>query len=81
MPDSVSAVPNATRDVESEFEAGHGGKIKELVMDNGDSTVRIISKPVLCHFDYHRLTCPAHFIGPVSIISLVADVRTEANII
>ncbi|XP_057423430.1 PWWP domain-containing protein 1-like isoform X2 [Lotus japonicus] len=40
IPDSVSAVhnaTNATRDAESEFEAGHESKIKELVVDNGDS--------------------------------------------
>ncbi|XP_050384662.1 acyl-CoA-binding domain-containing protein 4 [Argentina anserina] len=36
VPDSVSAVHNATnaaRDVESEYEAGHEGKIREIVMD------------------------------------------------
>ncbi|KAJ1387421.1 Kelch-type beta propeller [Sesbania bispinosa] len=41
IPNSVSAVPNATnatRDVESEFEAGHEGRTKELVVDNVDST-------------------------------------------
>ncbi|KAL7259527.1 hypothetical protein ACSBR1_005423 [Camellia fascicularis] len=38
VPDSVSAVHNATtRDVESEFEAGQEGKIREIVMDNVDS--------------------------------------------
>ncbi|RDX86126.1 Acyl-CoA-binding domain-containing protein 4 [Mucuna pruriens] len=40
IPDSVSAVhnaTNATRDLESEFEAGHEGKIKELAVDNVDS--------------------------------------------
>ncbi|KAI4349963.1 hypothetical protein L6164_010500 [Bauhinia variegata] len=39
IPESVSAVnnaTNATRDVESEFEAGHEGKIREIVMDNVD---------------------------------------------
>ncbi|MED6195794.1 acyl-CoA-binding domain-containing protein 4 [Stylosanthes scabra] len=41
IPDSVSAVQNATnptRDVESELEAGNEGKIKELAIDNGDFT-------------------------------------------
>ena len=36
VPDSVSAVhnaTNATRDVESEYEAGQEGKIREIVMD------------------------------------------------
>ncbi|GMP40236.1 hypothetical protein CsSME_00010764 [Camellia sinensis var. sinensis] len=39
VPDSVSAVHNATnaRDVESEFETGQEGKIREIVMDNVDS--------------------------------------------
>ncbi|XP_039021792.1 acyl-CoA-binding domain-containing protein 4-like isoform X1 [Hibiscus syriacus] len=39
VPDSVSAIPNATnptRDLESEFEVGHEGKIREIVMDNVD---------------------------------------------
>ncbi|TKY61509.1 Acyl-CoA-binding domain-containing protein 4 [Spatholobus suberectus] len=39
IPDSVSAIPNATnatRDVESEFEAGHEGKNWEVVLDNAD---------------------------------------------
>ncbi|OVA04317.1 hypothetical protein BVC80_1395g24 [Macleaya cordata] len=42
MPDSVDAVhnaTNATRDVESEFEAG---KIREIVMDNDDSEPMVI---------------------------------------
>lgn len=48
---SVSAVlnaTNATRDVESEFEAGHEGKIREIVMDNVDpeSKVCITAKHV-----------------------------------
>uniref|UniRef100_A0A803PST7 ACB domain-containing protein n=1 Tax=Cannabis sativa TaxID=3483 RepID=A0A803PST7_CANSA len=37
VPDSVSAVPNATnatRDLDSEFEAGQDGKIREIVMDS-----------------------------------------------
>ncbi|KZV47323.1 acyl-CoA-binding domain-containing protein 4-like [Dorcoceras hygrometricum] len=40
VPDSVSAVQNvtnATRDVESEYEAGQEGKIREIVMNNIDS--------------------------------------------
>ncbi|KAF5945971.1 hypothetical protein HYC85_016199 [Camellia sinensis] len=38
VPDSVSAIHNAaTRDVESEFEAGQEGKIREILMDNVDS--------------------------------------------
>ncbi|KAM7478205.1 hypothetical protein LguiA_026418 [Lonicera macranthoides] len=44
VPDSVSAVhnaTNATRDVESEFEAGQEGKIREIVMDNGDLEPKI----------------------------------------
>ncbi|TXG65091.1 hypothetical protein EZV62_006366 [Acer yangbiense] len=39
-PDSVSAVhnaTNATREVESEFEVGQEGKMREIVMDNIDS--------------------------------------------
>ncbi|KAL5566052.1 hypothetical protein UlMin_029216 [Ulmus minor] len=43
VPDSVSAVPNATnptRDLESEFEAGQDGKIREIVMDNVESESR-----------------------------------------
>ncbi|XVE63044.1 hypothetical protein DITRI_Ditri06bG0168100 [Diplodiscus trichospermus] len=40
VPDSVSAVQNVTnptRDLESEFEVGQEGKIREIVMDNVDS--------------------------------------------
>ncbi|KAA8545143.1 hypothetical protein F0562_019968 [Nyssa sinensis] len=40
VPDSVSAVHNVTnptRDVESEFETGQDGKIREIVVDNVDS--------------------------------------------
>ncbi|KAK8542372.1 hypothetical protein V6N12_014970 [Hibiscus sabdariffa] len=40
VPDSVSAIHNATnptRDLESEFEVGHEGKIREIVMDNIDT--------------------------------------------
>ena len=51
IPDSVSAVQNATnatRDVESELEAEHEGKIREIVVDNADPAVSIIAKHV--HF-------------------------------
>ncbi|KAI3448602.1 hypothetical protein Pfo_005267 [Paulownia fortunei] len=44
VPDSVSAVQNvtnATRDVESEFETGQEGKIREIVMDNIDAEPKI----------------------------------------
>lgn len=47
VPDSVSAVHNATnptRDLESDFEVGQEGKIREIVMDNVDS------EPTVCHF-------------------------------
>ncbi|GAB4835811.1 acyl-CoA-binding domain-containing protein 4 [Ancistrocladus abbreviatus] len=40
VPDSVSAVhnaTNATRDLESELDAGQDGKIREIVMDNVDT--------------------------------------------
>ncbi|XP_043709795.1 acyl-CoA-binding domain-containing protein 4-like isoform X2 [Telopea speciosissima] len=40
LPDSVAALhnlTNATRDVDSEFEAGQEGKIREIVMDDVDS--------------------------------------------
>lgn len=58
IPDSISDVPNATnatQAVESEFGAGHEGKIKKLV-GNSDSTVCIIPKHVLFHLNQHRLT-------------------------
>lgn len=48
VPDSVSAVHNATnptRDMESEFEAGQEGKIREIVMDNVDS------EPKVCYIE------------------------------
>ncbi|CAL5400569.1 unnamed protein product [Camellia sinensis] len=49
VPDSVSAIHNATtRDVESEFEAGQEGKIREILMDNVDSDPMIAW--VCCHF-------------------------------
>ncbi|AES82479.1 putative FERM/acyl-CoA-binding protein, 3-helical bundle [Medicago truncatula] len=41
IPDSVSAIPNATnatRDMGSEFGAGHEGKILEIAMDNSYTT-------------------------------------------
>lgn len=44
VPDSVSAVQNvtnATRDVESEFETGQEGKIREIVMDNIDAEPKV----------------------------------------
>lgn len=44
VPDSVSAVQNvtnATRDVESEFETGQEGKIREIVMDNLDAESKV----------------------------------------
>ncbi|KAL8155513.1 acyl-CoA-binding domain-containing protein 4-like isoform X1 [Apium graveolens] len=44
VPDSVSGVhnaTNATRDVESDNEAGQEGKIREIVMDNVDSEPKI----------------------------------------
>lgn len=57
LPDSVTAVQNATnatRDVESEFEAGYEGKIREIVMDNVDpsTTVCFIVKhvPFFCPY-------------------------------
>lgn len=37
VPDSVHNATNATRDVESEYEAGQEGKIREIVMDNVDA--------------------------------------------
>jgi hypothetical protein len=49
IPDSVSAVPNATnptRDLESEFGAGHEGKIWEISVDNAYPTVCLIVKHV-----------------------------------
>lgn len=36
VPDSLHNATNATRDVESEYEAGQEGKIREIVMDNVD---------------------------------------------
>lgn len=44
VPDSVSAVQNftnATRDVESDFETGQEGKIREIVMDNNDAEPKV----------------------------------------
>ncbi|OMP03319.1 Acyl-CoA-binding protein, ACBP [Corchorus olitorius] len=43
VPDSVSAVhnhTNPTRDLESEFEVGQEGKIREIVMDNDSETMK-----------------------------------------
>lgn len=48
VPDSVSAVHNVTnptRDLESEFEAGQEGKIREIVVDNVDA------EPTVCNID------------------------------
>lgn len=62
--DSVSALPNGTnaiQDVESEFEARHEGKVKELVVDNSDSTVCIIAKHALFHLNQQRLSHLANF--------------------
>ncbi|KAL8155514.1 hypothetical protein AgCh_000780 [Apium graveolens] len=45
VPDSVSGVhnaTNATRDVESDNEAGQEGKIREIVMDNVDSEPKVL---------------------------------------
>jgi hypothetical protein len=39
----VPDTTNATRDVESEFDAGQEGKIREIVMDN------VESEPVVCN--------------------------------
>lgn len=44
VPDSVSAVQNftnATRDVESDFETGQEGKIREIAMDNNDAEPKV----------------------------------------
>lgn len=62
IPDSVSAIPNATnatRDLESEFEAGHEGKIWEIVVDNADPIVCIIVK----HVHFLCLILKSHFSG------------------
>ncbi|XP_073310985.1 acyl-CoA-binding domain-containing protein 4-like [Primulina huaijiensis] len=45
VPDSLSAVQNvtnATRDVESEFETGQEGKLREIVMDDVASEQRVL---------------------------------------
>lgn len=50
VPDSVSAVQNvtnATRDVESEFETGQEGKLKEIVMDDVASEQRVCAIALL----------------------------------
>lgn len=60
VPDSVSAVhnaTNATRDVESEFEAGQEGKIREIVMDN------VESEPVVRDTENLFIKCVQHFMG------------------
>lgn len=60
LPDSVSAVhnaTNATRDVESEFEAGQEGKIREIVMDN------VESEPVVRDTENLFIKYVQHFMG------------------
>lgn len=62
MPDSVSAIhniTNPTRDVDSEFEGGHEGKIREIVMDNIDqgSTVWQIAIFFLTDVEIHKFFC------------------------
>lgn len=66
--DSVSAVlnaTNATRDLESEFESGQEGKIREIVMDNVDpeSAVCITAKLV-----YYFLSSFMKNTGPVLML-------------
>lgn len=44
VPDSVSAVQNvtnATRDLESEYEAGQEGKVREIIVDNTDAEPKV----------------------------------------
>jgi len=46
VPESVPAVHNSTngtRDLESDFDAGHSGRIREIVVDNVDKEVNLIS--------------------------------------
>lgn len=44
MPDSFSAVNNATtRDIESEIEVSQEGKVREIVMDNVNSRLKVAS--------------------------------------
>lgn len=48
----VPDTTNATRDVESEFDAGQEGKIREIVMDN------VESEPVVCNLAINQfLAC------------------------
>jgi hypothetical protein len=57
IPDSVSAVPNATnatRDTGSEFGAGHEGKILEIAVDNSYTTVCIIVKHVHFYIQFYE---------------------------
>lgn len=53
VPDSVSAIPNATnatRDAESEFEVGHEGKNWEVVLDSVGPAVCITAKDYIIYF-------------------------------
>jgi len=53
VPDSVSAIPNATnatRELDSEFEAGHEGKNWEVVLDSVDPAVCIAAKDYIIYF-------------------------------
>lgn len=53
MPDSVSTAhnaTNATRDLESELEAGQEGKIREIVMDNVDPEPMVCQIAKCIHF-------------------------------
>lgn len=45
---TVQNATNATRTVESKFEADHEGKIREIVVDNVDASVCIIAKHIYC---------------------------------
>lgn len=51
IPDSVSAVhnaTNATRDMESDFEAGQDVKFREISIDNVDSNPKVIHIQKIC---------------------------------
>lgn len=53
VPDSVSAihnVTNPTRDLESEFEVGHEGKIREIVMDNIETGHQVFTMNAIIMF-------------------------------
>ncbi|CAK7340669.1 unnamed protein product [Dovyalis caffra] len=77
VPDSVSAIHNVTnpiRDVESEFEVGQEGKIREIVMDNVDLESRVwqIAKwvPFLCYIV---------FSGTLNILNSMQKSRGEGT--